>query len=151
MGAGGHDSNPVRPLERLIEFYRDGKFPTLLSDSTAKPTNCIPPRARRLNPVVKFELVRRYLDGESALALSRDLGIHRTTALAILHAAGVERPVRVLSEAKIQKAIVLYQSGLSFVAIVSKKLAISPETVRRTFIKRKVRIRGAHERLKNQQ
>lgn len=146
VDGGGHDSNPVGPLERLFEFYRDRDFPTVLINSTPQPTKCLPPRAKRLTPETKFELVRRYLEGESALALSKDLEMHRTTALAILDAAKVKRPVRVLSEAKIQKAISLYQDGHSFVKI-GKKLGVSPETVRNEFIKRRLKIRGAHERI----
>lgn len=145
MDGGGHDSNPVGPLERLLEFYRDRDFPTVLIDSTAKSRKPLPPRVKRLTPETKFELVRRYLEGESALALSRDLGIHRTTALAILDAAGVKRPVKVMTEAKIKKAIALYESGKSF-AVVGKKLGVSPETIRHEFINRGVKIRGAHER-----
>jgi transposase-like protein len=143
VDGGGHDSNPVGPLEKLFEFYRDREFPTVLIDSTTKPRKPLPPRAKRLSPETKFELVRRYLEGESALALSKDLGIHRTTALAILDAAKIKRPVKVMTEANIKKAIALYQSGLSFVA-VGKKLGVNPETVRRAFIKYGVIIRRAH-------
>lgn len=145
MDGGGHDSNPVGPLEKLFEFYRDRDFPTVLIDSTDKPRKSLPRRAKRLSPETKFELIRRYLEGESALALSKDLDIHRTTALAILDAAGVKRPVRVLTESKIKRAIALYESGKSLV-FVGEHLNVSPETVRQVFIKRGVTIRGAHER-----
>jgi uncharacterized protein YjcR len=49
-----------------------------------------------------------------------------------------------MSEAKIKKAITLYQSGLSFVTI-SEKLGVNPETIRQAFIKQGVKVRGAHE------
>ena len=145
VDGGGHDSNPVGPLEKLFEFYRDRDFPTVLIDSTEKPRKSLPPRANRLSPETKFELIRRYLGGESALALSKDLDIHRTTALAILGAAGVKRPVRVMTESKIKKAIARYESGKSFVS-VGEQLKVSPGTVRHAFIKRGVKTRGAHER-----
>jgi len=144
VGGGGHHSNPVGPLEKLLELYSGEGFPTSIVYSAPQSKVVIPPRAKRLSPETKFELVRRYLADESALALSKDLGIHRTTALAILDAAGVKRRYRVMSEAKIQKAIALYQSGMSFVA-VAKELKVNSETVRQAFIKRKVKIRGAHE------
>lgn len=145
MDGGGHHSNPVGPLEKLLELYSGQGFSTSIIHSTPQSKFVVPPRAKRLSPEIKFELVQRYLAGESAIALSKDLGIHRTTALAILDAAGVKRQVRVLSEASIQKAIAIYQSGKSFVA-VGKELNVNPETIRQTFIKRGVAIRGAHER-----
>ena len=145
MDGSGHDSNPVGPLEKLLDLYSGQGFPTSIVHFTPQSRIVIPPRAKRLSPETKFELVRRYLDGESAQALSEDLGIHRTTALAILEAAEVKRRYKVMTEAKTQKAIVLYQSGMSFVA-VGKQLKVNPETIRQTFIKRGVEIRGAHER-----
>ena len=145
MGGSGHHSNPSGPLEKLLELYRDKEFPTVLVHSTTESKIKIPPRAKRLSPETKFELVKRYLAGESASSLAKDLGIHRTTALAILDAAGVKRRYRVMSEAKIQNAVALYQSGKSFAA-VGKQLKVNPETIRHALIKRGVKIRGAHER-----
>ena len=45
-------------------------------------------------------------------------------------------------------AIALYQSGKSFVT-VAKELKVNPETIRQAFIKRGVKIRGAHK-IRNQ-
>jgi len=141
---GGHHSNPLGPLEKLLELYSGQGFPTSIVHSAPRSTFVIPPRAKRLSPETKFELVRRYLAGESALALSKDLGIHRTTALAILNAAGVKRRHRVMSEATIQRAIALYQSGRSFAA-VGKELKVNPETVRRALRNRDVDVRRPHD------
>jgi len=145
VDGGGHHSNPLGPLEMLLELYSGQGFPTSVVHSTPQSKIVIPPRAKRLSPEIKFELVRRYLEGESALGLSKDLGIHRTTALAILEAAGVKRRYKVMTEAKILKAIVLYQSGKSFVT-VGKELNVNPETIRQALIERGVKIRGPHER-----
>jgi transposase-like protein len=145
VDGSGHHHNPFDPLSKLLEMYSDQGFPTSIVHSTPQPNFVIPPRAKRLSPETKFELVRRYLAGESALALSKDLGIHRTTALSILNAAGVKRRYRVMTETTTLKAIALYWTGKSF-AEVGRELKVNPETIRHAFIKRGVKIRGAHER-----
>ena len=144
MDGGGHHSNPVGPLEKLLELYSGKEFPTSVVHSTPQSKFVIPPRAKRLSPESKFELVRRYLAGESASALSKDLGIHRTTALAIIEAAGVKRRHKVMTAAKTKRAITLYQSGESL-ADIGEVLKVNAQTVRNAINKQGIRIRGPHE------
>ena len=144
MDGGGHHSNPVGPLEKLLELYSGQGFPTTVIQSTSRGKIEIPPRAKRLSPETKFELVRRYLTGESASVISKDLGIHRTTALSILQAAGVKRRCKVMTEGRTRRAITLYESGMSL-AKIGSILKVNPQTIRNAIGKRGVRIRGAHE------
>jgi hypothetical protein len=144
VDGGGHHSNPVGPLEELLELYSGQGFPTSIVHSTPQSKFVIPPRAKRLSPETKFKLVRRYLEGESALALSKDLKIHRTTALAILEAAGVKRSFRALTEAQIDMVVILYRLGRSC-ASIGQGFAVNPETIRNALLRRAERIRGPHD------
>ena len=144
MDGSGHHSNPVGPLEKLLELCGSREFPTSVVHSTPQPKDVLPPRAKRLSSETKFELIRRYIAGESAQALSKDLGIHRTTALSVLEVAGVKRRYRVMTDTRIRRAIALYDSGRSLVNIGSI-LKVNPQTVRNSISKHGVRIRGSHD------
>jgi len=128
----------------LLELYPDRVLPSAPRNFTAESDFVLPKRAKRLSEEVKFEIVRRYLAGESALSLSETFGIHRTTTLNVLKKSGIKTRYRALTEPMIELAIVLYRSGKSL-ATVGVELKANPETVRRALLKRGVKTRGTHD------
>jgi len=88
---GGHHSNPVGPLEKLLEAFRDKEF-------VPQPDNClpnevfrIPVRQKRLSLEIKTKVIERYKAGEPVVSITKEFDIHRCTVFVILKKAGVNR------------------------------------------------------------
>lgn len=53
---------------------------------------------------MKF-VIERYVSGESAAKLARDLGVHKHAMQSILAKTGVKRPFRILNQNQIDEAV----------------------------------------------
>ena len=71
-GGSGHHSNPDEPVEKLLELFCGQGFLTTIMNSTPQRNFVLPPRAKRLNSEIKFQLVQMYLAGDIALALFKE-------------------------------------------------------------------------------
>lgn len=142
MGGGGQYSNPSSPLSKLLETV----YALEIQDSEEQANSSfVPPyRPRRLTPDEVKAVIERYVSGESAAHLARDMGVHKHTLLLILAKAGVKRPFRILDQIQIDEVVDLYLHGKS-AATVGKELGINPATVRFALQKRGVKLRDPNE------
>jgi DNA invertase Pin-like site-specific DNA recombinase len=143
VGASGQYSNPDSPLLKLLETPYAVAIPETEEPVAGSPF--VPPyRPRRLTPEEVKDVIERYVSGESAAKLARDLGVHKHTMQAILGKAGVKRPFRILDQNQIDEAVDLYSQGKS-AATIGKELRINPATVRFAPQKRGVKLRGPND------
>lgn len=89
------------------------------------------------------ELVREYVAGANQRQLARRFGCHRTTVSALLKSRGITPRNRALTAGQIDRAVELYTSGLSLVA-VGELLGANPETIRQRLIESCVPRRDPH-------
>jgi DNA invertase Pin-like site-specific DNA recombinase len=105
----------------------------------------VPPyHPRRLTPDEVKGVIERYVSGESAAQLARDLGVHKHTMQAIRAKAGVKRPFCILDRNQIDEVVDLYGQGKS-AATIGRELGINPATVRFALRKRGVKLRGPND------
>jgi hypothetical protein len=142
VGASGQYYNPDSPLSKLLKTAYSLTIPEI-EEPAGSPF--VPPyRPRRLTPNEVKGVIERYLSGESAAQLSRDLGVHKHTMQAILGKAGVKRPFRILNQNQIDEVVDLYSQGKS-AATIGRELGINPATVRFALQKRGVKLRGPND------
>jgi hypothetical protein len=91
VDGGGHDSNPVGPLEKLLEVFRDKEFVHRPDNSHPEKVFQIPVRQKRLSVEIKTQVVERYKAGETVLSIAAAFEIHRCTVFLIIKKAGVSR------------------------------------------------------------
>ena len=91
MDGGGHGSNPVGPLEKLLEAFRDKEIVLRPDNSLPERAFQIPTRQKRLSVEIKTQVVERYKTGETALSIAAAFDIHRCTVFVIIKKAGVCR------------------------------------------------------------
>jgi hypothetical protein len=98
---------------------------------------------RRLSEPEAADLADQYRHGSTVRQLAEAFGIHRTTVLSLLAAAGIERRGHQpkLTSDHLRRAIASYERGHSC-ATIAKELAVHPETVRRALMKAGVSIRS---------
>ena len=87
MGASGHDSNPLGPLEKLLEAFKDKEFAPAPDNSIIEEPFRLPNRQKRLSKETKTQVVERYEAGETVLSLASAFRIHRSTVFVILKKA----------------------------------------------------------------
>jgi hypothetical protein len=142
VGSGGQYYNPDSPLSKLLKTAY-----TVTIQEIEEPAGLpfVPPyRPRRLSPGEAKGVIQRYVSGESAAQLARDLGVNRHTMQAILDKAGVKRPFRILDQNQIDEVVDLYKQGKS-AATIGKELGINPDTIRFALQKRGVKLRGPND------
>jgi predicted DNA binding protein len=106
VGAGGWYYNPDSPLSKLLKTAYAMTIQEI--DEPASSPFVPPYRPRRLTPKEVKSVIERYVSGDSAAKLARDLGVHKHTMQAILGKAGVKRPFRILDQNQIDEAVDLY-------------------------------------------
>jgi hypothetical protein len=142
VGGSGQYYNPDSPLSKLLKTSH-----ALENQEIDEPASLpfVPPyRPRRLTPKEVKGVIERYVSGESAAKLARDLGVHKHTLVSILAKAGVKRVFRILDQNQIDEVVDLYRQGKS-AATVGKELGINPATVRFALQKRGVKLRGPND------
>lgn len=89
---------------------------------------------RRLAHDQIADLLVKYTDGTSVLALAEEYGIHRTTVMEILEREGIPRRpcTRRMTDDDVARAAVQYATGQSL-AVVGEAFGVSPKTVAREF------------------
>lgn len=97
----------------------------------------------RLTDDVRQSLVRDYLNGIPTTELTTKYSLGKGSVLQLLEEAGVAMRRQGLSDADVDRAVVLYTSGLSL-ARVAKQLGSAPTTVSRALHTRGVRLRPRH-------
>ena len=66
-----------------------------------RPVPSVRQKQTRLTDSQRSELLDRYLAGETATALAKELGVHRATVFSVLRRAGVPTRYRILSDADV--------------------------------------------------
>lgn len=91
-------------------------------------------KQRRLAHDQIADLLVKYTDGTSVVALAEEYGIHRTTVMEILEREGIPRRpcTRRMTDDDVARAAVQYAAGQSL-AVVGEAFGVSPKTVAREF------------------
>lgn len=100
-------------------------------------------RQTRLDEEETSQLVARYCAGATVYELADQFGCHRTTVSDYLKAQGVKMRLTSLTEAEIDQASELYESGLSLTK-VGELMGANAETIRQRLLKRDVARRDPH-------
>lgn len=101
---------------------------------------------RRLAPRAIEELVARYLAGEETPALSQEFGISGSGLRDLLRAEGVSLRGHAITSEDTERAVCLYESGLSITQVVAQ-VGYSHGTIRKVLLAYGVAIRsGSHEK-----
>lgn len=95
---------------------------------------------RRLGPETIQELVDRYDSGEDTPALAREYGVSTTGLRELLLKEGVEFRRQAITSEDADRAVELYESGLTIREVVTK-IGYSLGTIRREFHRRGVPMR----------
>lgn len=115
----------------------------LQSDTTAAKAGGEAMRSirRRLTPHTIAELVARYKAGEHTPALSREYGISKTGLLELLRTEGVPLRRQAITPEDAEKAVRLYESGLTIKQVV-EQVGYSYGTIRRVLHENGVAMRA---------
>jgi transposase-like protein len=89
----------------------------------------------------RFELLDRYLAGESATALATELGVNRSTIFSFLRRAGVQTRYRILDDGDVTVARQMYEAGQSL-AVIGEHFGVADRTVLNVFRRAGVPTRG---------
>jgi sugar phosphate isomerase/epimerase len=89
----------------------------------------------------RSELRDRYLAGEPASALAKELGIHRATVFTSLRRVGVQTRYRILSDDDVSVAQKMYEAGQSL-AVIGEYFGVADRTVLNVFRRAGVFTRG---------
>jgi DNA-directed RNA polymerase specialized sigma24 family protein len=100
---------------------------------------------KRLRPEEIERLVARYAAGATTYQLAVEFGCHRTTVSGALRRAGIHLQPGGLTEKQIDKAIRLYEFGLSLQR-VADQIGSTAHTVRSRLIERGTEMRDTHGR-----
>lgn len=97
---------------------------------------------RRLPPDQLADLLVKYTEGTSVVALAEEYGVHRTTVMSHLERAGIPRRpcTRSMTDHDVAKAAAKYASGLSLI-VVAEPFGVSARTIAREFRRAGVPIR----------
>jgi AraC-like DNA-binding protein len=121
----------------------------------AKEKQAAPPRnlRRRLSPQAIDELIARYTAGEKTPALSREYGISESGLRDLLRAEGVTLRGHPITPEHAEKAVRLYETGLTITQIVAQ-IGYSHGTIRTALLMHGVAIRtsgagNGHRRTSN--
>ncbi len=87
------------------------------------------------------ELLDRYLAGEPASALAKELGVHRATVFSFLRRVGVQTRYRILSDDDVAVAQQMYEAGQSL-AVIGVHFGVADRTVLNVFRRAGVPTRG---------
>lgn len=114
-------------------------------EPTSKEKQAAPHRSlrRRLSPQAIEELVARYTAGEETPALSREFGISGSGLRDLLRAEGVTLRGRAITVEDAEKAVRLYERGLTITQVVAH-IGYSHGTIRTALLKHDVVIRSGH-------
>lgn len=96
---------------------------------------------RRLAPSTIAELVARYNGGEHTPALSREYGISKTGLLLLFRAEGVSLRRRAMTPQDAERAVRLYESGLTVDEVV-EQIGYSYSTIQRALHQKGVMLRA---------
>ena len=141
-----------------------GKWPTLIDHITAarhksemstrttdpryKCTGARSQKQKWLQPEQVDELVCAYESGATVHELAKRFECHRTTVSGHLKSRGVAMRLTPLTEQEVDRAVELYESGLSLVK-VGDALKRDGETIRQRLLERCVKLRSPHDRRKH--
>jgi hypothetical protein len=95
----------------------------------------------RLSDSQRADLLDRYLAGEPASALAKELGVHRATVFSFLRRTGVQTRYRILSDDDVAIARAMYEAGQSL-AVIGEHFGVADRTVLNVFRRTGVPTRG---------
>jgi hypothetical protein len=97
-----------------------------------RPVPSVRQQQTRLSDSQRSDVLDRYLAGESATALARELGVHRATVFSLLRRAGVQTRNRILSDDDVAAARNMYEAGQSL-AVIGEHFDVTDRTVLNVF------------------
>jgi DNA invertase Pin-like site-specific DNA recombinase len=97
-----------------------------------RPVPSLRQKQTRLTESQRSELLARYLVGEPATALAKELGVHRATVFNFLRRAGVQTRYRILSDDDVAVARKMYEAGQSL-AVIGEHFGVADHTVLNVF------------------
>ena len=106
-----------------------------------RPVPSLRQQQTRLTDSQHSELLDRYLAGEPASALAKELGVHRATVVSSLRRAGAQTRYRILSDDDIAVARQMYEAGQSL-AVIGAHFGVADRTVLNVFRRAGVPTRG---------
>jgi hypothetical protein len=132
----GRYSNPdnVARLHRILSCQGRDR-------PSHRPVPSVRQQQTRLSDSQRFELLERYLAGESATALAAELGVHRSTIFSFLRRAGVQTRYRILNDGDVTVARQMYEAGQSL-AVIGEHFGVADRTVLNVFRRVGVPTRG---------
>jgi len=80
----------------------------------------------------RSELLKRYLAGEPASALAKELSVHRATVFSFLRRADVQTRYRILTDQDVTAARSMYEAGQSL-ATIGEHFGVADRTVLNAF------------------
>lgn len=135
---------PLSEIERLAHRSR---LLQLDADPPNVPTGARRNLRRRLTPQAIAELVARYNAGEHTPALSRQYGLSKTGLVELLRTEGVPLRRRSMTLQDAERAVRLYESGLTIDEVV-KQVGYSYSTIQRLLHQKRVGMRAGPSRRK---
>lgn len=124
-------------LEKLVKKLRKMQLPPVQDEATQANYHSL---HRRLSPEDIQTLAKRYRAKESISSLSREYGISRPSLRSLLREAGVSPRRDRMTPKQADKAIKLYESGLTIMEVVAK-VGFSYGVVNRMLHSRGVNVR----------
>ena len=106
-----------------------------------RPVPSVRQQQTRLSDSQRSELLDRYLAGEPATALAKELGVHRATIFSLLRRAGVQTRYRILSDDDAAVAQQMYEAGQSS-ALIGEHFGVADRTVLNAFRRAGIPTRG---------
>ncbi len=132
----GRYSNPdnVSRLHRLLSGQGRDR-------PSHRPVPSVRQQQTRLSDSQRSELLDRYLAGEPASALAKELGVHRATVFSFLRRVGVQTRYRILTDDDVAVARKMYETGHSL-AVIGEYFGVAGRTVLNVFRRAAVPTRG---------
>lgn len=128
-----------RQIDGLVEEAQASiRQPSIPGPSSPRGHRKLPARTRQ-------EIVNRYQAGERVVDIALVLSINKVTVIDHLNRASVQRRPLGMSDAQIDEAVQLYDSGLSL-ARIGERLGFSARTIQSRLRERGVRFRDTHGR-----
>jgi Helix-turn-helix domain len=123
----GRYSNPdiVSRLHRILSGHGRDR-------PSHRPVASVRQQQTRLTHPQRSELLDRYLAGEPATTLAKELGVHRATVFSVLRRAGLQTRYRILSDDDIAVAQRMYEAGQSL-AVIGQHFGVADRTVLNVF------------------
>jgi len=129
----------------LVKFRGDPSGRKCPASDNYRPTRKTRQQQTRLEPDQVTQIVAAYQSGATVYELADQFNCHRTTVSGMLKSRGVPMRRTSLTQAQVDRAVKLYETGLSL-SKVGKLVGANAETVRQRLLTCGVTPRSSHDR-----